>query len=175
MADRSEIMGEIEGLEVHCRASLMTVDARSRWMADWCSDLASYPIEAVQSAFRDWRQSGNTKFPTPGQIIPAVRAKLRKVEDVGAMGTRKWEPLTDADYYAASIEDKIRHHEIMAQRARFKAGPMYRAGKTWASGAHLDRADMPSGWHDAQSQADNHFAKARELSKKLRSARERAA
>lgn len=171
MADRAEIMGEIEALETHCRAPLMTVDARSRWISDWCKDLKTFSVEAIEEAFRDWRNSGSTKFPTAGQIVPLIKAKIRQPGDVSA-APRKWEPLSEADYYAASLEDKIRHHRILAERARFDAGPMYLAGATWASGRHLERSEMSDKWRAYQRQADNHAAEAKTLHGKMTSAAE---
>lgn len=166
MASRDEIMEEIEALEAHCRAPLMTVNVRSKWLSDWCADLGNYPFEAVQGAFRDWRQGPSTKFPTPGQIIPMVKAKLRKPEDATAKAV-KWEPLTSANYHEASIHDKMKHHRIMAERARFDAGPMYRSGTTWGSGVHLEPSEMSDRWRAYRRSADDHAHQANELRKKL--------
>ena len=168
MADRAEIIEEIEGLEAHCRAALMTVGTRHRWLSDWCDDLSKFPIEATRAAFRDWRQSGNTKFPTPGQIMPLVKAKVRRPDGDKPSGVRPWTPLGEGEYPDASIEDKLRHHRIMAERARFDAGPMYLAGATWASGRHLDAGEMPERWRTLRRKADNHASEAKALNERLR-------
>jgi len=173
MADRADIMGEIEALETHCRAPLMTVDARARWISDWCKDLREFSVEAIEDAFRDWRNSGSTKFPTAGQIVPLIRAKIRKPKD-GAATVRKWEPLTDAAYYDAPLDEKIRHHRIMAERARFDAGPMYQGALSWASGRHLDVSEMSDKWRAYRRQAENHAAEAKALHGKMTSAAEMA-
>jgi len=166
MANRDEIIEEIEGLEVHCRAAVMTMTARAKWFSDWCNDLAKFPIEAIRDAFKDWRQSDNVKFPTPGQMLPMIKAKLRKPEDATAKAV-KWEPLTSANYHEASIEDKMKHHRIMAERARFDAGPMYRSGTTWGSGVHLEPSEMSDRWRAYRRSADDHAHQANELRKKL--------
>ena len=74
MASKSEILPEIEALAVHCRPSLMTVEVRAIWLRDWCDDLAEFPIEAIRAGVRAYRHSGATKFPTPGQLVPMIRA-----------------------------------------------------------------------------------------------------
>ena len=173
MANRDEIIEEIEGLEVHCRAAVMTMTARSKWFSDWCNDLAKFPIEAIRDAFKDWRQSDNVKFPTPGQMLPMIKAKIRKSDD-GTTTAFKWEPLTEDTYYDAPIAEKIKHHRIMAERARFAAGPMYRSRTTWGSGQHLEASEMPDRWHAYRKQADGHAEQANKLRKTMVEAAEMA-
>lgn len=162
MASRPEIIHEIEGLEVHCRAPLMTVDARSRWLADWAHDLEKFPYEAIRDAVADWRKSGNAKFPTPGQIIPMIQAKTRKDSDP-KRAAQKWSDLSQQEYEALSLDEKIRHQRILSERAKFNAGPMYRAGMKWGSGNHMTPDEMPPKWHELQHQADGHSREAKRL------------
>ncbi len=37
-----EIIDALESLAVHCPPKLMTVEDKSRWMADWCEDLRDF-------------------------------------------------------------------------------------------------------------------------------------
>lgn len=123
MANKPEIIDVIEGLTVHCRPPIMEASARASWLADWCSDLADFPIESIRLAVRDWRHSASGKFPTPGQLLPLVRSKL-PIESKGR--PQDWAPLSDDEYRALPIRDKIRHQLILAHEAGCKAGPMWR-------------------------------------------------
>lgn len=154
MAERHEIIDALEGLAVHCRLPLMSVDDRSRWMADWCADLREYPIDSIRTACQRWRHGDNTKFPIIGQFLPLVRAVTAKpkVETWG-----EWKPLSDEAYEALSLDDKIRHHQIMAVEARKKAGAQ------WANGAPVAAEDMPERWHGWRAKAANHDAEAKRL------------
>jgi len=153
MADRTEILNEIDALSSHCRVPLMSVEQRTGWMRDWCEDLGQFRIEDIRRAFRDWRQSGNTKFPTPGQVMPI----LRRLNDVGAPEAKlvSWRELSDPEYAALSLSEKVRHHLILANKAEVAAGPMWRHGK--------HASDMPDEWHGQRQRAENHRAEAKRL------------
>lgn len=175
MAEKSEIIDTIEALAVHFRPPLMSVEQRAAWMADWCDDLAKLPIEAIRIAARQWRQGSQTKFPTSGQFLPMVRAAMPK-ETEPSVGP--WRPLSDAEYAALTLAEKIRHRRILAAEERRKAGPMFRStgGKiSKASGLHLTPEQMSDAWREHTRRAEAHEQEAAELSKKLREARERAA
>lgn len=166
MASKPEIINEIEGLTVHCRPPLMEADSRAGWLRDWCDDLAEFPIEFIRAAIRDWRQGGNTKFPTPGQILPLIRAKV-PVGKTG-QGPEPWRPLDDAEYAALSLREKIRHQLIQASEARRKAGPMFKntsgVGKMrHARGIHLRPEEMPDTWRRWTGIAEQHEAEAQRL------------
>jgi hypothetical protein len=166
MAERTEISAELNALSVHCRPPIMEVEQRALWLRDWCSDLAEFPIEAVRIACRKWRLSGATKFPTPGQLMPLVRENLPTEKGEAA---REWSPADDAEYRAMSVREKIREHQILAQQAYRKAGPMFRNGSasgapmSKASGTHLTPEEMPASHAHWVAQAQNHLADAQRL------------
>lgn len=163
MADRDEITTEIEALTTHCRPPLMDVDARMLWLRDWCEDLASYPIEAIRKACRQYRMGGSAKFPTPGQLMPLVQSHMPS-ESHGR--TEVWRPLTDEEYRGLTVRQKHRHQLILASEAGGKAGPMFRnAGGTPGKpkGEHLTPADMPPAWSHWIRVRDGHMAEAKRL------------
>lgn len=172
MAQRTEIASEIEALAVHCRAPLMEVEQRTSWLRDWCNDLADFEIEAIRAGCREWRQSGATKFPTPGQFIPLVRKRINGPKTDPA-SIQPWRPIGDAEFDALSLRDKIRHHRILAAEARRKAGPMWRNPPAGASVAkpikgHIPANDMPDDWRRWTEIASGHDAEAKRLSGYLR-------
>lgn len=154
MAEKAEIVDAIEALAVHCRPPLMEVEQRTSWMRDWISDLVQFPIEAVTNGCRKWRHSGATKFPTPGQLVPMIRASLpaEKVEAV-----QPWRPLGDAEYQALTLAEKIRHHEILAHESSRKAGPM------WRDGRPLTLDQMSPDYHEHMARSKNHHAEVKRL------------
>lgn len=164
MATKSEIIDCIEALAVHCRPPLMTTEQRESWMRDWCDDLAQYPAETIASACRKWRHSGSNKFPTPGQLMPLVR-EIAPADD--GPKVEVWRPLTDEEYRALSVREKIRHQLILAHQARCKAGPMYRnergASVGRPMGERLSTEQMPETWHRWSRVAEGHEAEAKRL------------
>lgn len=178
MASRPEILSAIEALEVHCRAPLMSVDQRSMWLNDWCKDLADFPGNCIEQACRQWRHSGQTRFPTPGQLIPLVRAALPV--DRSSADNAVWRPLSDEEYRGLTIREKIRHQMILSHEARRKAGPMFRntssgGAMSRASGQHIVPEDMPPIWRKWNSVASDHEAEAARLRKLIREKHEHAA
>lgn len=167
MAERVEIVAELEALETHCRAPLMSVEQRQAWMRDWCDDLAEFPIEAIRLACRDWRRGQDRKFPLPGQLLPLVRAKVSQRQE-GDADNKPWEPLSDLAYDALSLSEKVRHQKILGAEALRKAGPQ------WANGKPVAADDMPSDWHTWRRTAANHFDEAKRLEGKLRASRSAA-
>lgn len=171
MAERTEIIDEIERLAVHCRPPLMEPSARAGWMSDWCADLVEFPIEAIRLGIREWRHSGSAKFPTPGQLIPLVRAKAppeRRGERIA-----DWREPTEEEYRAMSVRDKIRHHLIMAHAAGCKAGPMWRNPPGGASlkrpvPGHVPVSEMPPIYHHWKAQQDHHLAEVGRLRELIR-------
>lgn len=159
MAQAADISQEIEALAVHCRMPLMDVTQRAMWMRDWCSDLAQFEIEHVRRAFRDWRLSGNTKFPTPGQLLPLVRSAAPRAKEPE---NGPWRELSEAAYQALDLPSKVRHHLIMANQALNRAGPMWKNGKPAAA------ESMPASWHEWRARAENHRDEAHRLNALLR-------
>jgi hypothetical protein len=177
MAQKAEIINEIEALTAHCRPPLMETSQRASWLHDWCADLGDFPIEAVRVGCRKWRLSGSIKFPTPGQLLPLVREA-----DTAPAGPKlaEWSPASEDEYRAMTLREKIRERQILAMEAYRKAGPMFRnatAGgvMTKARGTHLRREDMSDAWRHWTGIAEAHKAEAVRLRELLHSARGLAA
>lgn len=169
MADKPDIIDAIESLTAHCRPPLMDTDQRARWLRDWCADLATYPLNAIQSACRNWRRGGSLKFPTPGQLLPLVRDAL-PVEKSPAV--QIWREATPDEFRAMSVRDKIRELTILAHQARTKAGPMFRnttpAGSlAKVSGKHIEPHEMPDTYRRWTAIAEEHEAEIGRLRKVL--------
>lgn len=130
MADRTEIVDAIETLAVHCRPPLMDVQGRARWIASWCEDMAEFPLSAISHACQVWRQGDNSKFPTPGQLLPLVRAQCRKPSaPSGARNNQAWTWPTDDELDSMPLTERRRQYLIMAHEAAAKAGPMQENGE----------------------------------------------
>lgn len=164
MADQIEIVDQIETLSAHCRPPLMDVDTKSRWLQSWCEDLAEFSSEVLKAGFRSWRQSDNVKFPTPGQLLPMMRAAASRANGSGLSSNaapKAWEPISDAEYDQLSLRDKIRHQRILASRAFSKAGPQ-------CSGSlPIPAEQMPQEWHGWRAVGRNHLAEVERLKKIL--------
>jgi hypothetical protein len=161
MADRNEIIDALESLAVHCRPPLMSVEDRSRWMADWCEDLKNCDATAIKTACQRWRMGSDRKFPMAGQLLPLVRAVT--VSTPSSSDTEEqWRPLSDAEYESLSLREKVRHHRIMASECRIKAGPM------WRNGTHAEPEQLPEKWHEFQAKARGHDEEARRLNNFMR-------
>ncbi len=172
MADRLEIMDALESLAVHCRPPLMSVEDRSRWMLDWCSDLAKFPIEPIRTACTRWRQGDSTRFPTPGQLLPLVRSVM-PVEGKGEKA-EAWRPISDDEYRQLPIRDKIRHLKIVLSELMTNAGPMM-VNEGSFRGRHLTPDEMPAKWHDAKARAAVIEGEISRLRDAIKNAQERAA
>jgi hypothetical protein len=122
MASPAEITDEIERLAAHCRPPLMDVNQRVLWLEDWCSDLKSFPIEAIRAACTKWRHGEDRKFPTAGQMRGLCMANTPGKPTPSGL-YEPWRELSDAEYEALGLNNKIRHHEILAAEAGRKAGP----------------------------------------------------
>lgn len=116
---RIEVASEIKALEKFCAfpASLVG-EERERFMRDYLADIEQFPIEAIRLACAEWRRSGVTKFPTSGQLIPLIRKHLAE-EKLAPL--REWRPISEEEYEAMSLREKIRHRLILAHEARVTA------------------------------------------------------
>lgn len=152
MAERTEIAEALEGLAVHCRPPLMSVEDRARWLADWCEDLKDFSIEAINAACSSWRMSAEAKFPRQGQFIPMIR--LAAQDHATGEDEAPWRPLTDAEYAELSLTDKIRHQRILASNALDQAGPQ---------DMHTPAAEMPEKWRFFRNRGAEHLAEADRL------------
>ena len=165
MASPSEIQDEILTLAAMCRPPVMTADERARWLAAWLEELRDYPPAAIRSACRVWRQSTAARFPTVGQLVPLVQSASRPEGD--ATKAEEWRPLSDGEYEALPLSEKVRHHEILAHEASPKAGPMWRGG---IAGRALRPEEMPEAWSGLTALAARHREEAARLRGKLREA-----
>lgn len=159
-SNRIEIVKELRALEQFCTfKAVRSGEEQERFLKDYLADIQEFPLEAIQKACGKWRQSGQVKFPTPGQLIPLIRGCMaaepgRHVEF--------WRELTDAEYEALSLRGKIEHQRILANLARRKAGPM------WLNGKPAAPDELPQRWHEWTKRADNHEAEATRLGRFLR-------
>lgn len=165
MADRNDIIDALDSLAVHCRPPLMSVDDRSRWMADWCKDLGPFPAESIRIACDRWRNGQDRKFPMPGQLIPLVRSVTSKGTSPSDI-PKAWGPVSDDEYEAMTLREKARHQTLLAMDAINRAGPQYRHKH------HIDAEDMPPEWHALQKKAAGHHAEAKRLMTIVRESRE---
>lgn len=164
MADPAEIIDEIEALTVHCRPPIMSVEQRSRWQRDWAQDLAKYPIDVIQSAFRQWRQGESGKFPTPGQILPMLDRMSRPSSSVPTAEQQVWRyDITDDEYRGMTLQEKIRHHRCAASYCRTKAGPM----PIHPPPEFRGKEDMPAKWHEWRDRAAKHDAEAQRMQQSI--------
>lgn len=113
---RIEIVKELRALEQFCAfKAVRTGDEQERYMLDYLADIQQYPLEAIRKACAEWRTSGVTKFPTSGQLIPLIR---KHCPQETAPQNREWAPISEDEYEAMSLREKIRHRLILAQEAR---------------------------------------------------------
>ena len=164
---RIEIVKELRALEQFCTfKAVRSGEESERFLKDYLADIQDFPLEAIQKACAEWRKSGSTRFPTPGQLIPLIRQHVAAPTPERA---EPWKPLSDLAYDELSLRDKIRHHRILANEARRKAGPM------WLNGRPAGPEELPPRWHEWSARAENHEAEAQRLSRFLRHPQAQAA
>jgi hypothetical protein len=157
---RIEIIKELRALEQSCSfRNARTGEENERFLKDYLADIDEYPIEAIKEACADWRKSGSIRFPTSGQLIPIIKAKVP-----GQSSPREdaWRQLDDAAYAQLDLPAKERHHLILANQCEVKAGPM------WKNGRPLTAEQMPPAWHRLREQAQFHRDEAVRLRKLYR-------
>lgn len=165
MATAEEVIGAITALEAHFPTKFLTNDQKKLWMNDWCNDLRPYPLEVVAEACAQWRRFNTGKFPTFAQLSPVLTRVQGDRAKAGEPRPHEWRPLSDEEYEALSLRDKIRHRLILAHEERRKAGPMFvnRSVGKWIAGEHIPREEMPDAWHEHMRRAQNHEAEAARL------------
>lgn len=157
---RIEIIKELRALEQFCTfKAVRTGEESERFLRDYLADIEELPLEAIKKACAKWRQSGQTKFPVPGQLIPLIRGCMAAEPKARA---EAWRPLDNAEYDALSLPEKIRHHRILSHEARLKAGPM------WCNGGPTTAEQMPDIWRSWNARAENHEAEVGRLKGFLR-------
>lgn len=167
---RIEIVKELRALEQFCTfKAVRTGEESERFLKDYLADIQAFPFEAIQKACAEWRRSGATRFPTPGQLIPIIRKHV-ETPDSGPRINEPWKPLSEAEYAALGLEAKIRHRRILAAQARDEA-TIHALREGW------DRniANAPASYHRFMAVADAHEAEAKRLGDKLREAQRIAA
>jgi hypothetical protein len=94
----------------------MSVEQRTALDAGLVQRPRRIPAEAIGNACRKWRHSGQTKFPTAGLSCPMVREGPARPSERAA-GVERWRELSEAEYQALTVREKIRHHQILAHAA----------------------------------------------------------
>lgn len=168
-SDSGDIISELEGLSVHYLRPVRTEAEQARFLVDYVDDLRVYPLDAIKAACARWRRSDATKFPTVGQLLPIVRGCSAQAK---ASEPKPWAPITDIEYAALSLRDKIRHHECAAYDAQTKVPPM------WWQGRAVSLEEMPAERAEAHrfwsGRVHAHFAEAASLKGALERARKPA-
>lgn len=167
-SDRIEIIRELRALEKFCAfPPNMNGEDRERFLKDYLADIQEFPLSAIQKACQKWRTSGQAKFPTPGQLIPLIRgcmaAEPRESVEV-------WRPLSDDEYRALTVREKIRHHQILSHEAYTKAGPMFRNTSQGPrmSGVHLTPDEMDANYRKWTDLGKHHAQEAHRLRQYVR-------
>lgn len=146
------IISEIKALSSHYRRRPLAPADEARWLADFVTDLGELPLDAVRSGCAHWRRN-ERKFPTPGELRGACDLFRRDV--LQRPRAEAWRELTDSEYDALSLRDKIRHREILAYKLEGDAATLWRRLPETKAG------DPPSWRNYAASLADD-WARMRE-------------
>lgn len=149
------ICAEINALSSHYLTTTKSPDDHARWLIDFATDLGDLTPEQVRRACAAWRTSDAKKFPTPGQLRKT--APLLHVEALPAPRAEPWRPISNGEYQALTIIQKIRHHRSSIGHALDRAGPMWRDGKP------VGPEELPASWHEWRQRARNHADEAGRL------------
>lgn len=118
-SDRIEIVKELRALEQFCTfKAVRSGEEQERYMLDYLADIQDFPLDAIRRACAEWRRSGVTKFPSSGQLIPLIR---KNIVEQKPEPDREWRPISDAEYEALNLREKIRHRMVLAREARITA------------------------------------------------------
>jgi hypothetical protein len=124
------------------------------WWADYTDALGDLTETALELGMREWVRRPDSRFmPKPGELRELALATRPAAPTVfrGPAPT-PWRPLTDEQFDALSLHDKIWNHERMAQHERELAGPQTDAP-----------SEMSAKWHAHRARSANHSAEARRL------------
>lgn len=155
---KQDIIEELDALqEQYWPRPVRTQDQHERFLRDYLRDLDGFAAETVRLACTNWRCSDATKFPTPGQLLKLVKALVPKLS---AESFEPWATITDAAYSALSLSAKIRHHQILGQDERLKAGPMWIGEK---NGRPAAPGELSQAWRTHTDRANGHFAEVKRL------------
>lgn len=161
MAEAAQIAEAVERLAVHCRTPVMSLEERSVWLEDWCRDFAEFPIEAITEACRRWRNGEDRRFPLPGQLRPLVVLAVAGGDRPVVERAEPWRPVSQAEYQAMTVAEKLRHQRILCSNALRKAGPM------WRNGRPVTADELPDTWRRWRDKAAGHEAEALRLAAHL--------
>jgi hypothetical protein len=161
-SQRIEIVKELRALEQFCTfKAVRSGEEQERFLRDYLADVQDFPLEAIQKGCADWRKSGQTKFPTPGQLIPLIKAHI--VQARVEVSAQPWRPLTEPEYRALSVEDKIRHCRLLASQSRAEA-----TKAAIKQGWDRNVANAPPIYRQHMDIADAHEAEAKRLRQYVR-------
>jgi hypothetical protein len=161
MASFDEISEAINDLARHCRLPIMSEDQRAGWLRDWCTDLKAYPAEAVRHGCQQWRRTATKEaFPKFSELRPLIEAVVTRSQ-VGEK-IEAWRRLSEGDYRALTLREKVRYQLALAADLRREAGPQ------WGGGRPKLAEDMPPVWHSLRAEAAVAEAEAKRLGEVLR-------
>lgn len=67
------IISELERLAIYCRRPEMEKAKLREWYSGYVNDIWLFSITDIRNGCIRWRQSGEAFFPTPGQLMKAIR------------------------------------------------------------------------------------------------------
>lgn len=160
----AQIIEELQALQAHYPRQARATDEEQRWLRDYVEDLHACPDDAVRYACRRWRQSGARKYPTSGELLSFAQQFQPRGDANETRKTPPWGPVSDYEYDAMTLAEKLRHQTILGNHAQFTAGPQTKPKEA-----------MPEAWHEHRERARHHFAEASRLRGLLAQARQREA
>lgn len=152
---RTDIVAELEALSEHYPKPRRDAAAQARFLADYVTDLNRFTPAEVKTACAKWRALESQRFPTPGQLA----AICVKGQGGHAERFEKWRPLSDEEYDALSLSDKIRHHRILADRVWDEAGPIRRR----VGSRNIADLRQDPDWRELERRGADHLAEASRL------------
>lgn len=132
------------------------------WLRDYLADLDCCSVSEVDRACTAWRQSEEGSFPKVGQLLAYI-GKFKPTEFERAI---PWNPAPESEFDAMPLSEQIRQHKLLSDRAKMKAGPM------WKNGRQAGPEELGPDWHRWKAVAKNHDAEVDRLGDILRKARE---
>jgi len=159
MASRTDILTELNALSAHYMRIVRSPEEQERILSDYADDLKAFDLDAIKNGCRSWRQSSAQRFPTPGQLIPMIRANMRQ-----QTGPRPaaWKPCTTEEYEAMPPYEQIR--ELQCRMEAINPGPQF----SQVQQRHLDASEMPEEWHKARQRIATYAAEIKRIRMNLR-------
>ena len=156
------IIQALTALALHYPKGQRTDREQALWLADYAADLDKFSLPQIARACQDWRRSTARTFPKVGELLDLIRKDL----DRPTTKSTAWQPLSDEEYDALGLADKIRHQRILANEARLRGGGNTQRGPNGIRiplepGPRLERFEAE------KERADRHTAEAVRLTEKL--------